>query len=98
MVQLLKWMCSIDTYYYKGILYTWHHESQHLYHVRHISIYSAIIAIENGILSEVLTVHNQKRYKHISLSTAGIITVITEEMSICIIAAWHSSTAEIKNG
>jgi hypothetical protein len=62
-------MPSTETYYYHGTLYTWYHEPQNLYAKRHISIRSAVIAIENGVLSEVQEVDGQERFKYIISDT-----------------------------
>lgn len=89
-------MSSTETYYYRGTLYIWHHEPQIEYRQRHISIRSAVIAIETGILLEVQIIDSEERLKYIGHSDAGIITVITDESLTRIITAWHSSKDEVK--
>ena len=86
---------AIETLNYHGTHYTWHHESQNLYEARHITILDAVVVIESGIV-EVQQVNDEERYKHIGLSLAGIIVVITDETETRIITAWHTSTTVVK--
>ena len=56
-----------------------------------------MIAIENGVLSEVQEIDDEERLKYIGHSDAGIITVITEDTSTQIVTAWHSSAEEVSS-
>lgn len=89
-------MSATETYFYHANYYTWNHEPQNLYRSRHISIRLSVIAINNGILSEVQEVDEEERLKYIGHRNAGIITVITDVKSTRIITAWHSSKDEVK--
>ena len=90
-------MPTTETYYYRGILYTWHHEPQNEYSSRHISIASAVQALNRSdTVVIVQQVDGKERYKHIGLSAAGIIVVITDETETRIITVWHASSAEVK--
>lgn len=53
------------------------------------------MVIETGIV-EVQVINGEERYKHIGLSSAGIIAVLTDETETRIITAWHASSAEVK--
>ena len=90
-------MSSIETLTYNGILYTWHHEPQNLYESRHITIMDAVVVInrDDSVVEEQSS-YDPVRYKHIGLSPAGIIVVITDHTETRIITAWHASTAEVK--
>lgn len=80
---------------YDLILYTWHHEPQNLYQARHITIYDAVQVItRNDSVVSSQSVGDEERYKHIGLSPAGIIVVITDHTETRIITAWHASTAQ----
>ena len=93
----LDWIRTIETLTYNSTLYTWHHESQNLYQVRHLTIYDAIQVItRNDSVVRSQCVGGEERYKHIGLSPAGIIAVITDETETRIITAWHASTTEVK--
>ena len=88
---------QIETYYHQGATYTWLHEPQNLYEARHISIAAAVQVINrDDTVANVQQVNGEERYKHIGLSSSGIITVITDHTLTRIITAWHSSTTEVK--
>lgn len=87
---------AIETFNYHGTHYTWHHEPQNLYESRHIIIQDAVVVVEGGI-DEVQQVNGEERYKHIGLSPAGIIVVITDLTETRIITAWHASTTQANN-
>ena len=71
--------CTIETLTYNSTLYTWHHEPQNLYEVRYITIYDAVQVItRNDSVVNSQCVGGEERYKHIGISTAGIIAVITD--------------------
>ena len=90
-------MPTIETFYYHGTLYIWHHEPQKLYEARHITIYDAVQVItRNDSVVSSQCVGGEERYKHIGLSPAGIIVVITDDTETRIITAWHASTTEVK--
>ena len=87
---------TIETYFYHGYYYTWHHEPQNEYERRHISIQEAVRVInrDDSTVEEQIE-YDPPRNKFIGLSSVGIITVITDHTIQRIITAWHSSTAEI---
>ena len=65
---------TIETLICNSTLYTWHHEPQNLYEARHITIYDAVQVItRNDSVVSSQFVGGEERYKHIGLSTAGII-------------------------
>lgn len=89
---------TTETYYYRGINYTWHHEPQNEYQQRHIIIYDAVQFItRNDSVVSSQHVGGEERYKHIGLSPARIIVVITDETETRIITVWHASTTQANN-
>lgn len=88
---------KIGTYYYLETTYIWLNESQNLYGARHISIRDAILVINRGdTLAVIQSVGGEERYRHIGISSACIITVITDHSETRSITAWHASTTEVK--
>ena len=88
-------MHTIEAYYYRGMFYTWYHESQNEYSERHISIQSAVSMInrDDSVIIEQ-TDYSPPRYKYIGHGQYGIITVIMDGNRI--VTAWNSSAAEVK--
>lgn len=87
---------DIETFFYEGTLYTWHHEPQNLYQRRHIRLYDCVLAINDCREPVPQDWYDPPLWKYIGKSIAGIITVITEEDETHIITARHASTEEIK--
>ena len=89
-------MCINEYLNYQGTLYTWHHEPPNFYEARHITIQDAIQVINRDDSVLIEQDFTSPRYKHIGLSSAGIIVVITDESFTRIITAWHASATEVK--
>lgn len=89
-------MNTIENFNYLGALYTWLHEPQNLYEATHITIQDVIQVINRNDSVLIEQDFIPPRYKHIGLSPAGIIVVITDESFTRIITAWHASATEVK--
>ena len=59
-------MPTKETLFFHGTLYTWHHEKQNEYENRHITIYDAVLAVEDDKTCTVIQDEFEpERYKHI---------------------------------